>query len=160
MVFKGPAGFQRIVFVIMNVVVGICVSLALTVVVMGAPIDPVDLVRSIVLSFFVGYTVSDLVPGMAWGKMLAAKLGFPKGIVNHLISSAVLAFFMGTFILFFCGFINLIMVGGMPGVGGFFLMAYPTVLIVSFIDIVVFVPPSMKIAAAISGFDPDAASEQ
>ncbi len=154
MVFKGPAGFQRIVYIIMNIVVGVLVTLALNLLVLHAPITPAGMIQSVVLSFFVGYTVSDLVPAMTWGRMLAAKMGMRDGLGAHLISSVVLAFFMGTFILFFCALINVLTVGGMPAVIGFFISGYPVVLAAAFVAIVLFVPLAMKVGAAISGFNP------
>ncbi|WP_165173434.1 hypothetical protein [Adlercreutzia sp. ZJ242] len=155
MVFKGPAGFQRIVYIIMNVVMGIVITVCLNVLVLHAPITVDGMLTSCVLSFAVGYTVSDLVPAMDWGRALAAKLGLkPGSLGTHLVSSAVLAFFMGTLILFFCALVNVLSVGGIQGVLGFFMMGYPIVLAAAFVAIVLCVPAAMKVAAAISGFDP------
>ena len=160
MVFKGPAGFQRIVFIIMNIAMGIAITLILNIVVLHAPITLVGMVQSVALSFFVGYTASDLVPAMDWGRALAAKMGLTNGIGAHLVSSAVLAFFMATIILFFCALINVLTTAGMAGVMGFFMMGYPVVLAVAFVAIVLIVPLAMKIAVALSGFDPAQVPEQ
>lgn len=156
MVFKGPAGFQRIIYIIMNVVIGIVVSLCLTAFVMHAPITFPGILQSTVLSFFIGYCCSDLVPAMAWGQALAKKMGVKNGVAVHFISSAVLAFFMGTLILFFCAFVNVFTTAGIAGVLGFFLSAYPLVLLAAYVSILVFVPLGSKIAAGITGFDPAA----
>lgn len=160
MVFKGPAGFQRVVFVIMNIVMGIVITLSLNLLVLHAPVTVEGMAQSLVLSFCVGYTVSDLIPAMTWGQMLAAKLGLKGGFGAHIVSSAVLAFFMATLILFFCALVNVITVAGMPGVLGFFVSSYPIVLLMAFIAIVIFVPLAMKAATAISGFDPTQAQPQ
>lgn len=157
MVFKGPAGFQRIIYIFMNVVIGIVLSMCLMAFVMHVPVTPIGVIQSAALSFFIGYVVSDLIPAMAWGQMLAAKIG-AKGLAAHLISSAVLAFFMGTFILFFCAFINVVTAAGMMGVLGFFISAYPLVLAAAFVCIAAFLPAAMKLAVAISGFNPAAAA--
>lgn len=159
MVFKGPAGFQRIIYIIMNVVIGVVVSLCLMAFIMHAPITFEGVLQSTALSFFIGYSCSDLVPAMAWGQMLAGKLGVRNGIGVHFISSAVLAFFMATLILFFCAFINVFTTAGMPGVIGFFVSAYPLVLFAAYVSILVFVPIGSKIAAGVSGFDPASAGQ-
>lgn len=154
MLFKGPAGFQRIIYIIMNIVIGIVVSLCLMIGVMQVPVTPDGLLKSVVLSFFIGYTVSDLVPAMNWGNALAAALKVRNQLGAHFISSAVLAFFMGTFILFFCAYINIYDLAGMPGVIGFFISAYWLVLLAAYVSILIFVPLGGKVATAISGFDP------
>lgn len=157
MVFKGPAGFQRIVYIVMNVVIGVVVTLCLNLLVTHEPIVFAGFLQSVVLSFFIGYCASDLVPAMAWGQKLAAKLGLVGGVGAHFVSSAVLAFFMGTIILFFCAFINVFAAAGMLAVLGFFASAYGVVLLAAYASILVFLPIGMKIARAISGFDPAAA---
>ncbi len=154
MLFKGPAGFQRIIYIIMNIVIGIVVSLCLMVAIMHVPITPDGLLKSVVLSFFIGYTVSDLIPAMKWGNALASALKVRNPLGAHVISSAVLAFFMGTFILFFCSYINIYDLAGMAGVFDFFVSAYGLVLLAAYISILVFVPLGGKVATAISGFDP------
>ena len=154
MLFKGPAGFQRIIYIIMNIVIGIVVSLCLMIGVMQVPVTADGLLKSVVLSFFIGYTVSDLIPAMNWGNALAAALKVRNPLGAHFISSAVLAFFMGTFILFFCAYINIYDLAGMPGVIGFFISAFWLVLLAAYVSILVFVPLGGKVATAISGFDP------
>ncbi len=159
MLFKGPAGFQRIIYIIMNIVIGIVVSLCLMICIMHVPITPDGLLKSVVLSFFIGYTVSDLIPAMSWGNALVSALKVKNSLVAHFISSAVLAFFMGTFILFFCAYINIYDMAGMSGVFGFFISAYGLVLLAAYISILIFVPLGGKVATAISGFDPAKGSD-
>ena len=153
MVFKGPAGFQRIVYILMNVIIGIVMSTCITLFVLKAPLTPGGIIQSSVLSFFIGYTVADLVPAMTWGQLLAATIGVRK-LAAHVVSSAVLAFFMGTFILLFCAIVNTLAEGGPMAVAGFFVSAYPIVLAVAFVCVVAFLPLCVKVATCLSGFDP------
>lgn len=159
MVFKGPAGFQRVIFIVMNVAIGILVSIALTVLIMQQPLTVMGIGISTLTSFFIGYAVSDLVPAMAWGQALAQKMGLKGGIGAHFVSSAVLAFFMGTFILLFMAFINVFPVAGFEGAAGFFAGAYLLVLAVAYAAILIFLPVAMKIAGAVSGFNPAQAAQ-
>ncbi len=159
MVFKGPAGFQRIIYIVMNLVIGILVGAAVTLFVVHAPLTLTGMIVSMALSFFIGYSVSDLVPAMAWGQALVAKLGVKNPIAAHFISSAVLAFFMSVLILFFMAIINILGVGGFEAVLGFFVSAFPLVLAVVYVAILVFVPIGSKLAAAISGFNPSQAKK-
>lgn len=154
MVFKGPAGFQRVIYIVMNIVIGILIGSALTVIIMRQPITPTGLFTSTLTSFFIGYVVSDLIPAMAWGRMLAGRMGLRNNIAAHAVSSAVLAFFMGTFILLFMAIINVLPVGGLEGVIGFFVGAYLLVLVVAYVSILIFLPLATKLAIAISKFDP------
>lgn len=153
MVFKGPAGFQRIIYIAMNVVIGILLSTALTVLVMHQPLSVLGVAVSALTSFFIGYVVSDLVPAMAWGQSLAGRMGL-KGIGAHFVSSAVLAFFMGTLILLFMAVINVLPEAGVEGFAGFFASAYLLVLAAAYVAILVFLPLATRLATSISGFDP------
>lgn len=160
MVFKGPAGYQRVIYIIMNLVIGLAVNLVLSMLVTKTPITTTGLVQGIALSFFIGYSVSDLVPAMAWGQTLAAKLKIRNPLGTHFVSSLVLTFFMATLILFFCALINILTVAGLDAVIGFFLMAYPLVFVVVYAIILVFVPIGAMIAKSISGFDPSQQPQQ
>lgn len=153
MVFKGPAGFQRIIYIVMNIVIGLLLSIALTVFVMHQPLSVLGIAISTLTSFFIGYVVSDLIPAMAWGQALAGRMGL-TGAAAHFISSAVLAFFMGTLILLFMAVINVLPTAGIAGLAGFFIGAYPLVLVAAYVAILVFLPLAMKIAISISGFNP------
>lgn len=156
MIFKGQAGFQRVIYIAMNVVIGVVLSACITIFVMGAPITVEGLAPSVVTSFFIGYTVSDLVPALDWGYALAEKLGAKGRVAVHLISSAVLAFFMGTLILLFMAFLNVFAQGGMAGVVSFFASAYGLVLVAAYACILAFLPLVMKLAGAVTGFRPGA----
>lgn len=153
MVFKGPAGFQRVIYIVMNIVIGILLSIALTVFVMHQPLSVLGIAISALTSFFIGYVASDLIPAMAWGQELAGRMGL-TGVAAHFISSAVLAFFMGTLILLFMAVINVLPTAGVTGLVGFFISAYPLVLIAAYVAILIFLPLAMRIATSISGFNP------
>lgn len=153
MVFKGPAGFQRVIYITMNIVIGILLSIALTALVMHQPLNALSIAISALTSFFIGYVVSDLVPAMSWGQALAGRMGL-TGIAAHFVSSAVLAFFMGTFILLFMAVINVLPTAGIGGFAGFFVGSYPLVLAAAYVAILIFLPLAMKLASSVSGFNP------
>ena len=86
--------------------------------------------------------------------MLAQRMGLRNGLAVHAVSSAVLAFFMGTFILLFMSIINVLPVGGLAGVAGFFIGSYLLVLAVAYLSILIFLPFASKLASTISKFNP------
>ena len=58
---KGPIGFGRMVNLVMNIILGLCMTLVILTAV-GAPMVPDVIVESWFASFCIGYTFGDLVP--------------------------------------------------------------------------------------------------
>ncbi len=93
---------------IVNFLLGVVLCAALGVVVLYRT-DTLTLTTftfSLISSFFVSYTIGDLVPAFAWGSKLATSLGLKQGsMVFHLVSSAVLTFVMVTLVSFGASFL-------------------------------------------------------
>jgi hypothetical protein len=158
---KGPGGFQKIVNGSMNIAIGICMSVVILAIMQGRPelagipvLTPVAVLQSVVLSFCVGYTGGDLVPAMTWGQRLIGVLHIKNRVVMHIITSVVLGTCMAVVITFVCAFINNITTQGMAGVIGFFLSFIPIIIGIAVLIVLILLAPVMKMASAISGFDP------
>ncbi len=169
MTFKGPGGFGRIVNGVMNLIMCAILSFYVLWTVQGLPgnealpiLTPLGFFVSWVLSFCVGMFIGDFIPALAWGQKLAAALHVKNRVAAHFISVAVLAFFMITLISFICTWINNVQQTGMEGVWAAWLMVYPFLLVCGYVVQLITLPLIMKLATAISGFDPSAmpAAEQ
>jgi hypothetical protein len=161
MTFKGPIGFGRIVNICMNIVMCAALSFYVLFTVQNIPgnemlpiLTPLGFFVSFVQSFAVGMTVGDLVPAIAWGNKLAAAMRVTNRVATHLISVVVLALVMVTSISFICTWLTNVQTMGMEGVMASWLMVYPVLLVGGYVILATFLIPAMKLAAAISGFDP------
>lgn len=164
MTFKGPGGFGRIVNGIMNIVMCALLSFYVLWTVQHIPgnetlpiLTPLGFFVSFVESFCVGMLIGDFVPALGWGRKLAASLKIKNRIAVHFVSVAVLAFVMITSISFICTWLNNVQTTGMAGTWASWTMVYPVLLIAGYIAQLATLPLAMKIASAISGFDPAAA---
>ncbi len=164
MVFKGPAGFGRIVNALMNLIMCAVLSAYVLWSVQNVPgneglpiFTPIAFFVSWVDSFCVGMFIGDFVPGLAWGNKLADALHVKNKVGRHFVSVLVLAFVMITSISFICTWINNVAAGGMAAVVQSWLMVYPFLLCSGYVVELVSLPICMKAARAISGFDPAAA---
>lgn len=161
MVFKGPAGYGRILNTFMNII--ICGVMTYYVMYLnqqanpGVPIlTPPSYIAGLVSSFCVGYYIGDTVPGWRWGTSAAVKLGIQKErkLLGFIVCCVVHAFCMCTLIPLVCDFINVFPLGGFAGVAAAFTGPYFVILGIGFVLMLVFMPIAMKLATAISGFDP------
>lgn len=163
MTFKGPGGFGRIVNGIENLILCALLSFYVLWTVQNLSgnemlpiLTPLGFFVSWVLSFCVGMFIGDFIPALAWGQKLAAALHIKNKVAVHFVSVAVLAFVMITLISFICTWINNVQQAGMEGVVASWLMVYPVLLAGGYVVQLVTLPPVMKLATAISGFDPNA----
>jgi hypothetical protein len=147
----------------MNLVIGLTISL----VVLGgmqaesansglAILTPAAVVQTALLSFFVGFCFTDLVPALDWGMRLATLLRLRNYLAVHIVRSAVLGLCMASAITFFCSLINNLAGDGMVGVFGFFLAWYPKIIGLAVLCIFVLFVPCSRLAARVSGFNPNA----
>ena len=164
MTFKGPGGFGRIVNGVMNIIMCAILSFYVLWTVQNLPgnealpiLTPLGYFVSWIESFCVGMFIGDFVPGLAWGQKLAAALKIKNGIAVHFVSVFVLAFVMITSISFICTWLNNVQAGGMAGTIAAWTMVYPFLLVCGYIVQLITLKPIMKLATAISGFDPAAA---
>lgn len=161
--FKGPQGFGRMMNILMCAIMCAVLSIAIPLIIEGATgaqglLNPIGFVQSFVLSFCIAYPFGDLVPAVAWGGTLAARMG-ANGPVAYLIQCVVTAVLLITCIAFTVSFINNIATpGGMGAVMGFFAMIWPGALGFGFLAILLTLGPCMKVAAKATGFDPAAAA--
>lgn len=153
--FKGPNGFGRLMNIFMCVIMCAVLSIVIPLLIQQ-PLAQISFLQSFVLSFCVAYPFGDLLPAVSWGAGLAGALHL-RGFLMYLVQCVVVAIVLITCIAFVMSFINLILVGGMGAVLGFFLAIWPGALLVGFIAILVTLGPCMKVAAKASGFDPSAA---
>ena len=161
---KGPSGFGRIVNGVMNIIMCAILSIYVLWTVQNLPgnealpiFTPLGFLVSFVTSFCVGEFVGDHVPGLAWGQKLAGALGVKSKVGVHFISVAVLALVMITSISFICTWINNIQGAGWDGTFAAWIMVYPFLLASGYVVELIMLPLAMKMAAAISGFDPSKA---
>ena len=70
---KGPIGFGKVVNIVMNVILGLCMSLVMLTAA-GVPLLPEIVVEAWFASFCIGYAFGDIVPVASWGPALCAKL--------------------------------------------------------------------------------------
>ena len=150
---KGPIGFGRTVNLVMNIILGLCMTLVILVAV-GAPLAPEAIIESWFASFCIGYAFGDLVPIASAGPAIckALKVGNPIGL--YVISSIVLGLFFGTLILFGNSLINNLPTMGWGAVFGFFVGFWPIAVGAAIVLVLVFLWLAQKIAASVSGFDP------
>lgn len=167
MTFKGPGGFGRIVNGIMNLIMCTILSLYVLWTVQNIPgnealpiFTPIGFFVSLVTSFCVGMFVGDFVPALAWGQKLAAALHVRNKVGAHFISVAILAFVMITSISYICTWINNVQQVGWDGTWAAWIMVYPFLLASGYVVELITLPIAMKIAAAISGFDPASAPNE
>ena len=161
--FKGPQGFGRMMNILMCAIMCAVLSIAIPLIIEGATgaqglLNPIGFVQSFVLSFCIASPFGDLVPAVAWGGTLAARMG-ASGPVAYLIQCVVTAVLLITCIAFTVSFVNNIATpGGMGAVTGFFAMIWPGALGFGFLAILLTLGPCMKVAAKATGFDPAAAA--
>lgn len=166
MALKGPGGFGRIINFTMNIILGIMLSFYVLWTVQGIPgneglpiLTPIGFFVSLAQSMAVGYLVSDLFPAYSWGEALA-RIVHAKGAVVHAIASTVLGFVMATCISFILMWVNNIQPLGIEGVLALWTTVYPVILVGAIVLVFACLPPVKKLAAAISGFNPDDASSE
>ena len=161
--FKGPAGFGRIVNIVMNVL--LCAALNYYVLwynqqLLGPDVPVLTLFGwfvSFVQSMFVGITFGDLVPGFAWGHKVAAALGVKNPTAAYVIACCVHALVLVSLISFICTWLASVQTAGMAGVIAGWNAIWPMAVLLGAIILILFMNPVMKMASKASGFDPTAA---
>ena len=150
---KGPIGFGRMVNLVMNILMGIAISLVVLVIV-KAPLTPDVIIQSVFCSFCIGYTFGDLVPISNLGPVLCGKLGIEGGAGMYIINSVCLGLYFGTVILFGMSIINNLSTAGWGAVFGFFGSMWPIIAVAAIAFVLVFLWLAQLIAKSVSGFDP------
>lgn len=161
--FKGPMGFARIVNIVMNVL--LCAALNLYVLwynqqLLGPEIPvltPLSFFVSFAQSMFVGIVLGDLIPGFAWGHMVAAKLGIKNPTAAYVVACCVHAIILVSCISFICTWLASVQTAGMAGVLSGWIAVWPVVVPLGAVILIAFMNPVMKWASKSSGFDPAAA---
>lgn len=150
---KGPIGFGRLVNLVMNIILGICMSLVILVAV-GAPLLPEVVIEAWFASFCIGYAFGDIIPIASAAPAICRAIGTRSPIVLYIVSSIVLGLYFGTIILFGNALINNLPTMGWGAVFGFFVGYWPIVAVAAIVLVAIFLWLAQRIAAAISGFDP------
>ena len=166
---KGPIGFGRVVNIVMNIILGLCMSLVMLTAA-GVPLLPEIVIEAWFASFCIGYAFGDIIPVASWGPALCAKLNLRGGIGFYLINSVILGVYFGTIISFGNMLINNLPTLGWAAVFGSFVASWPLValsavvlvntLFYMTVLVIIFLWLAQKIAKAISGFDPAAAARE
>lgn len=63
---KGPIGFGRVVNIVMNIILGLCMSLVMLTAA-GVPLLPEIVIEAWFASFCIGYAFGDIIPVASWG---------------------------------------------------------------------------------------------
>jgi hypothetical protein len=150
---KGPIGFGRTVNLVMNIILGLCMTLVILVAV-GAPLAPEAIIESWFASFCIGYTFGDLIPIASAGPAICKALKMRNPIGFYVINSIVLGAYFGTIILFGNALINNLPTMGWGAVFGFFMGFWPIAVGAAIVLVIIFLWLAQKIAASVSGFDP------
>lgn len=150
---KGPVGYGRLINLVMNGILGLCVSMVMLASI-GVPCTPEALIQSWFASFCIGYTLGDLVPIAQVPSRMCQAMGTRSGAALYLASSLVLGLFFGTVILLGNAIISCLPMTGWGGVVGFFVQYWTTVAVSAVVLVAVFFWLARKIASAVSGFDP------
>lgn len=158
---KGPAGFGLIMNIVMNLILGLVLSVVVLATIQGLPgneglpiFTPVSYFAAVVQATIVGVFIGDIFPALQWGQKLAGAFHIKNKVGAHFITSLVLAFVMATCITFVCMFLNNFQTGGMEAVVGTWLIIWPPALIGAYPLVLIALPLVMKMATAISGFNP------
>ena len=162
--FKGPVGFGKLLSIFMTIIICFTVSVYLMWRVQSTGGPPVftfvSVLQSFILSSFVSYTCSELVPVFNWGMKLVGALHVKNRIGTHVIISVVLGTCFAIMILFMCSLINNMVANGLSGSWDFFIENFVKGVWGIIIGLVlVFLIPVQKLCAKISGFDPAAVPE-
>lgn len=164
MIFKGPGGFGRIVNILMCTIMCIVLSLIILTIIQNIPgnealpiLTPLGFAVSFVMSFAVGFVVADILPLLTWGHKLCAAIGIKNKVVVHFISCFILAFGLITCVSIACVWITNVQTLGLDASIAIWTMVYPPMLGVGYVVILITLPLMMKIATAISGFNPQEA---
>lgn len=139
---------------IINIFLGIVVSLVL-----GLYIQYVhnaftvpQILHGFLSSFFISYVIGDLLPAKKWGNALTTKLGLMEGaLIQHIISTAVLALGMVTLISFFSVYIA---IGPVDNLFAAWWTNYPSVLLLGYITLLLFFPAALKTAVLLTQQNP------
>lgn len=150
---KGQAGFGKTVNVVMNLILGACISIVMLVAT-GASVTADALVGSWLASFCIGYTIGDLVPIASAGPAICGALKVRNPVAFYVVSSIVLGLCFGTGILLGMAVINALAASGWGAVLGFFWGFWPLVVASAIGFVLAFLWLAQLIAKRVSGFDP------
>lgn len=140
-----PERFGTIMNLGMNLVIGIVLTfVALT---RLHALAPLQFVQSVISSLGIGFLIGDLLPAVPWANKLAAKV--KNKFLSHVVMTLVISACLVTAISFVCQFAAFGS-GMMP----IWLMCLPAFYVYGTIAIFLALPVMMKIAIALTGFDP------
>ncbi len=143
----GQERFGPVINLCMNIVVGALLGyLALS---MSGGFNGLAFVQSLLISMGVGYLLGDWLPAYAIGQKLADKLKIKNGILRHAVATLVLCAIFVTLVSFVCMFIAF-----GPSMFPIWTSVLPVYWGVGYIALLIAMPISMKIATALTGFDP------
>lgn len=131
---------------IINIFVGIvvCLILGLYVQYVNNAFTAPLILHGFISSFFVSYLIGDLVPAKAMGDAFANMLGLKPGtLLQHIVSTVILAFGMVTPISFFNTYIAL---GPVDFLVAAWWQNYPILLLIGYITLLIFFPLAVKTA--------------
>ncbi|MBQ9003605.1 MAG: hypothetical protein IJ087_17300 [Eggerthellaceae bacterium] len=151
---KGPVGFGKLVNLLMNLAMGLIVSIAVLLS-SGAPLNDVTIVPAWLSSFVLGYAAGDIVPISKWCNSAAAHVSRGSRIIAHLIISLFMGIYFGMVILAGNSIINALPGGDWLAVGSFFISNIVTVLVTAVVTVCIILQPMQIFAAKISGFNPN-----
>lgn len=156
MIFKGPAGFARLMNIFLNIILGIgiaCLLMGIMTKQTGMPIlTPFNVFCSLVVSFMVGYFVGDIYPGLIWGGKLAHALHLGKG-ASYVVMCCVMGAGMGLFIGIGSGWISNIN-NGIAAVGQFYANFLWIIIVAAMVLATIFIKPCSVLCEKISGCNP------
>lgn len=159
MLFKGPAGFARLMNIFLNIILGIgiaCILMGIMTKQTGMQIlTPFNVFCSLVVSFCVGYFVGDIYPGLIWGAKLAQKMHLGKA-GTYVVMCVVMGLGMGLFIGLGSGWISNITNNpdGIAAVLGFWKNFLWIIMLSAAVLATIFIGPFAKISEKIAGCNP------
>ena len=119
----------------------------------GVPFNTVLFCQYILISLGIGYFLSDWIPAYGIGQMVASKMGIKNNFFGH----AVAIVFLDCIFVTLCSFLN-----GFAAFGDALIQPWlsclPYYLGFGYIVLLITLPIGMKLATAITGFDPAAAA--
>lgn len=160
---KGPEGYGEIINIVMNIVLGLIITLAINIVMsmqLGVNVVTVEgVVATWFSSFVVGYTAGCLGDPIGWAMKLGQKLGVRGSALQYCLNALVLALYMGTLIDFGNMLITMLP-NGLAAWADMFITWLVFIWVAAFVSILIFLKPVQIAASKISGFDPRVAAPE
>ena len=158
---KGPAGFGKIMNIMMNLILSVVIGLVVMSLLQKAGLavlTPLTLFTSCVTTFVTGYTIADLVPTLSWANAISRALHAGKA-ASYVISCVIMGVVLGALICLVSGYIMNMSAGGWAAVTSFWSSFIVLIMCVATGVVLIIFAPVTKMAVAISGFDPAGAQD-